>query len=180
MLEHDCPCDERAAEAALHFKSYGLLPFLHEKGCIESYASPCDFAADNYDSEAVMHLLRSGCPASNRMWSFTGEEFDQVLQCFLDLGLPWPAAPLATATIADTGNIEQMKRLIAAGCPWHPSTTNNAARQKNLAMMKLVHENGCPWHADVCKYANRLGAEACLEYAQTHGAPIPSAPALSK
>ena len=166
-----CSCGGYGFKAAVHAQNYEILKFLKES--FGKWKSDlCVYAADNDDVNMVLFLLRDGCWPSDNIWSLTGDKFDQVLQCFQELALPWSETPRASSYVAMTGNTEHMKRLIEAGCPWHPETTMHCASKNLPAMMQFLHENGCPWHPLTCLYAAQAGAIDCLKYAYTHGAVI--------
>lgn len=136
----------------------------------------CDTAAykteENEHSacKMVLFLLRNGCPPSNNIWGFTGEEFHKVLKCFLEVGLPWSATPEATTQVTRNNYLEGLHALVKHGCPCDRRTVDEAAMYSNLDILKYAHENGAPWTSQTCWLAANVGSLACLEYAHIHGA----------
>eukprot|EP01032_Pedospumella_encystans_P000186 gene186-204_t len=112
-------------------------------------------AANNFDTNMVLYLLRNGCPPDDQIWHFRDENrrenFQQVLNCFNEQNLPWSATPRATARVAKTGDLEGLKLLTQSGCPWHSDTMGailNAGGGNLLEVVKFARKNGCPWQLE--------------------------------
>ena len=88
-----------------------MLQYLHTHGCPWDSRVCCAAAykigkSSSTACTVVLFLLRNGCAPSSDIWDFTGDEFHQILQCFLELGLPWSATPEATLRAARVNNLE--------------------------------------------------------------------------
>ena len=119
--------DTKACETAAASGKIEFLKYMHENGCVWD-TSVCAAAAKNHQLETVLYLLRNDCFPSGNIWDFTGDAFQQILQCFLEVELPWSAASQATLLMVETGNLEGLASLVDSGCPWHPATTTQIGR----------------------------------------------------
>ena len=171
LHEQGCQWNEHVFRVAAQEGSVECVKYMHENGCPWN-EQVCEMAAKRHDLEMVLYLLSNGCPPSNNIWSFTDNDFLQVLQCFVQLGLPWSVTPQATKCAAVSDNIEGLNLLLKSGCPWWESTTFELVIENNYKMLQFVHDNGCPWHPYTSEFAALAGALECLQYAHTHGAPI--------
>jgi len=172
LHEQGCLWDERhVCNTAAASGRVEFLQYLREQGCLwDSYV--CYVAAYKGQFATVLYLLRNGCPPSDNIWDFTGDELNQVLTCFLERGLPWSATPNAMLRVIESHSFEGFRNLVENGCPWDPQTTTEIAKNRgHLEMLQYAHEKGCPWSEDTCVWTNSL---ECLTYAHMHGAPIPA------
>lgn len=102
---------------------------MREHGCPWD-AEVCKAAAQSGQLAVVLYLLRHGCAPSANIWDFTGDEFHQILACFLEVGLPWATTPDAMISVIKRGFLEGLQSLVENGCPWHPRTTAIIVKNK--------------------------------------------------
>lgn len=69
------------------------------------------------------------------------------------------------------GDLEELKKMHLAGCPWDKNTPVQAAENGHLDCLQYTHENGCPWDEDTTSLASKNGHLDCLQYAHEHGCP---------
>ena len=166
--------------SAVLSRSVECVRFLHENGCPWD-SDVCKMAANNFDTNMVLYLLRNGCPPDDQIWHFRDENrrenFQQVLNCFRELNLPWSATPRATARVAKTGDLEGLKLLIQSGCPWHSDTMGailNAGGENLMEVVKFARENGCPWQLETMitiVETQRSDSLELMKYAFENGCP---------
>ena len=106
-------------------------------------SSVCQFAAQHDRFCALLYLLCNGCPPSDNIWKFTGNNFSTILYVFEEVGHTAEATPLAMNYVVKNGNLD---------------------------VVKIMREKGFPWTDDTCVETAFVGAVDILEYAHTHGA----------
>lgn len=85
----------------------------------------------------------------------------------------YPLTRNVFATIALSGNLENMKWLKEAGYLWDTCTFKNAAQAGNLENMKWLKENDCPWNEYTFKAAAKIGNLDNMKWLKEHGCPVP-------
>jgi len=70
------------------------------------------------------------------------------------------------------GDLEELKRMHLAGCPWDQYTTEYAARNGHLDCLQYAHSEGCEWKIMTSQCAAFYGHLTCLQYAIENGCQI--------
>ncbi len=83
------------------------------------------------------------------------------------------------AKAASAGDLEELKKMHKAGCPWDEDTTRAAARNGHLDCLRYLHENGCPWDEWTPAIAAANGHLNCLRYVRENDCPLDERTALS-
>ena len=79
---------------------------------------------------------------------------------------------LTTLQASQQGNLDELKRLHEAGCPWDWYSKPTAAARGDLEMLKYIHENGFEiFPPFTTSWAAREGKLDCLMYARERGCP---------
>jgi hypothetical protein len=80
---------------------------------------------------------------------------------------------------AGAGDLEELKKMHEAGCPWDTQTTENAARKGHLNCLRYAHLQGCEWQIMTTQCAAFYGHFDCLEYAVENGCPTDDLQSIS-
>jgi hypothetical protein len=72
---------------------------------------------------------------------------------------------------AKRGDLDALKRLHEAGCPWDSDTTSGAARNGHLHCLRYAFEHGCEVNYWACIVAAIHGHLDCLRYLHEHNVP---------
>ncbi len=75
------------------------------------------------------------------------------------------------AAAAGDGNLDELRRLRANGCPWDESTCYNAAHGGHLETLIWAHINGCEWDEWTCHHATCGGHLKTLQWARANRCP---------
>mgnify|MGYP003338565624 CR=1 FL=1 len=73
-----------------------------------------------------------------------------------------------------SGDLDKVRLLHDAGCPWDSSACHVAAANGHLDMLRLLHDAGCPWDASACRAATEGGHVEVLRWLLIEGAPCES------
>ena len=77
----------------------------------------------------------------------------------------------ASACLARSGVLANLRWAREQGCPWDARTCSRAAEGGHLAVLQWARENGCPWGEWTCARAAQGGHLAVLQWAREHGCP---------
>ena len=148
-VENDCPIDSTSCAEAAEGGQYDCLQYLHQQG---------EFMCEQTCQNAVYH------------------GYVDCLEYIIKHTKPKHFTTVFTtdtsATAAGCGQLECLKMLHEAGCPWDERTPMAAADEGNLDCLRYAFEHGCPWDEQTPEFAARKGRLDCLKYALMNQCPV--------
>ena len=166
LVQHDCPKDESAMQAAAARRDVEVMRFLYENGFPWS-ADVCSEAVGSGTREMLVYARDHGCPWDEGSCNAAAWNGDMESLLYLRAhGCPWDVATSAHAAMT---NMEMLLYVIAEGCPVNAAALHFAAWYGNFETFSFLFDGFEEKPMDMFDTAIKNGHLAIIVYALEHG-----------
>jgi len=173
MFAHEnlLPWEEDMCMLAARVGNLRCLTYLHEAGN-ELTAETCSAAAQNSNLDCLKYAHENGAPWSSCVYlcAMRNIAYEVMEYAFLN-GCPIDR-DVCLRIIKRGFSSDFVRVLIQHNFPLHADMCRVAAKYEDLDVLRLLHEAGCPWTVNTTYEASRQGHLPLLHYAASHGCPV--------